>query len=90
MHIFNRLNLRQAKLLLWFLDGQTRYVEADGVRFECENGHFLISGPRFETSVTPLRLIMGDGFRGELRSEISRAITNPDQSPFSKDATHAG
>lgn len=70
--IFTRLDLRQAKLLLWFLHGETRYVEADGVRFEREHGHVIISGPRFETSVTPLRLIMSDAFRGELRSEISR------------------
>lgn len=75
IQIFNRLDLKQAKLLLWFLHGETRYVEADG--------------PRFETSVTPLRLIMSDAFRGELRSEISRAITQPDQSPFRKEATHA-
>jgi hypothetical protein len=77
-------------LLLWFLNGETRYVEADGVRFECENGHIIISGPRFETLVTPLRQIMSDAFRGELRSEISRAIIQPDQSPFRKEATHAG
>jgi hypothetical protein len=90
-NIFNLLDLRQSKLLLWFLaESQTRYVESDGVRFEWENGFAVISGPRFETVVVPFRLIMSDAFRSELRSEVSRAIIQPDQSPFRKEATHAG
>lgn len=72
--IFDRLNLRQLKLLLWFLDGygETKYVESNGVKFEWCDGRMVISGPRFTPSTTLERLITSDAFRDELRSQIGR------------------
>jgi hypothetical protein len=73
--IFDRLNLRQLKLLLWFLDGhgETNYVESNGIKFEwCDGWMVMRSGPEFTPSSTKERYIMSDAFRDELRSQIGR------------------
>jgi hypothetical protein len=71
---FDRLNLRQLKLLLWFLDGygETNYVESNGVKFEWCDGWMVMSGPEITPSTTLERLITSDAFRDELRSQIGR------------------
>jgi hypothetical protein len=72
--IFDRLNLRQLKLLLWFLDGhgETKYVESNGIKFEWCDGWMVLSGPEFTPSTTKERYILSDAFRAELRSQIGR------------------
>ncbi len=75
--IFDRLNLRQLKLLLWFLDGigETNYVESNDVRFEWVDEWLTISGPQIRESATIAKLITSKAFRQELQSQIGRLAT---------------